>query len=173
MPDRVEKGEIMELNIALLCVMVISSFWTVMARSLIRAMLGLALTSLSIVVLMFRLDSPLAGVFELSVCTGLITVIFAATVSLTKPLNNKEIVARTKSRLKRFWFLPVLAILGGVLAFFFLRLPEFFQLPPETGQADVRNILWNLRHLDVIGQIVVVLAGAFGVLVLFKEIKNK
>jgi len=31
------------------------------------------------------------------------------------------------------------------------------------SENDVRIILWNLRHLDMLGQIVILLAGAFGV----------
>jgi multisubunit Na+/H+ antiporter MnhB subunit len=45
---------------------------------------------------------------------------------------------------------------------------------PQAGRAqDVRNILWNLRHADVLGQIIVLLAGAFSVVVFFKEEKKK
>jgi ethanolamine transporter EutH len=32
--------------------------------------------------------------------------------------------------------------------------------------------LWKLRHLDLLGQIAILLAGAFGVVTLFKEWKN-
>jgi hypothetical protein len=33
----------------------------------------------------------------------------------------------------------------------------------------VREVLWMERHLDLFGQIAVLLAGAFGVVVLFKH----
>jgi ethanolamine transporter EutH len=34
-------------------------------------------------------------------------------------------------------------------------------------------VLWYLRRLDLLGQIVILLAGAFGVVMLFKERKNE
>ena len=154
--------------------MILAGFWTGMARSLLRAMIGLAITSIAIVILMFLLDAQLAGVFELSVCAGLITVIFISTVSVTKPMNNKEIIERTESRIKRFWPLPLISIVGGSLIYFLLSQKTITVLSNAgVNEPDVRTILWNLRHLDLIGQIVIVIAGAFGVLILFREIKNK
>jgi multisubunit Na+/H+ antiporter MnhB subunit len=34
---------------------------------------------------------------------------------------------------------------------------------------EAKEILWNVRHLDILGQVIVLLAGAFGVAILFKE----
>jgi len=45
--------------------------------------------------------------------------------------------------------------------------------PAGAGPKDVRDVLWHLRHLDVLGQIVILLAGAFGVVVLLKESKRE
>jgi NADH:ubiquinone oxidoreductase subunit 6 (subunit J) len=164
----------MELIIIVLSMGTIAALWTVLARSLLRAMFGLAVTSIAIVILMFSLDSQLAGVFELSVCVGLITVIFAATVSLTKPMSNKELTERTKSRLRRFWPVPIIALAGGACVFLFLN-NTIIPIPPvaEGVAQDVRTVLWNDRHLDLLGQIGIMIAGAFGVLLLFREIKNK
>jgi NADH-quinone oxidoreductase subunit J len=162
------------LMIVVLSIGTVAALWTVMARSLLRAMLGLAVTSIAIVILMFSLEAPLAGVFELSVCVGLITVIFVATVSLTKPMNNKELIERTKSRFKRFWPAPLIALAAGSCVFLFLG-QSIIPVPPAgtVPVEDVRVILWNQRHLDLLGQIVIMIAGAFGVLLLFREIKNK
>jgi hypothetical protein len=41
------------------------------------------------------------------------------------------------------------------------------------AQADVRNVLWNLRQLDVLGQVIMLLAGIFGVVILFREAGKK
>ncbi len=68
-------------------------------------------------------------------------------------------------------FLPVIVILAGV-ALYRLHIPFDFNLPAAPTANDVRNIIWNLRHLDLLGQIVILLAGAFGVVALFKEYGN-
>jgi hypothetical protein len=42
-------------------------------------------------------------------------------------------------------------------------------LPVPGAEGDVRVVLWNLRQLDLFGQILIILAGVIGVLVLFKR----
>ena len=42
-------------------------------------------------------------------------------------------------------------------------------MPLPDGGGDVRTVLWNVRQLDLFGQILILLAGVFGVLVLFKR----
>ena len=51
--------------------------------------------------------------------------------------------------------------------------PLDFKLPVPDLEGDVRRVLWNQRHLDLLGQIVILLAAVFGVLVLFKESKDE
>ena len=46
-------------------------------------------------------------------------------------------------------------------------------MPAKAAQSDVRDVLWNSRQLDIFGQIVVLLAGVFGIVLLFKETKKK
>jgi NADH-quinone oxidoreductase subunit J len=139
-----------------------------MTVRLLRSVIGLAITSVVLTIIMFKLDSPLAAVFELSVCAGLISAIFISVIGLTQRLSQEQLVERRKERLAKFWLLPVILVLAGV-ALTQLRIPlDFSQLQaPQVN--DVRNILWNLRHLDLLGQIVILLAGAFGVITLFKE----
>jgi hypothetical protein len=61
----------------------------------------------------------------------------------------------------------------GLLLSRYLLTPQFtlIALEPVKG-VDVRNLLWNTRHLDLFGQVVMLLAGALGVVVLFKESKK-
>lgn len=159
-------------DIILLTAMVVASSWTVMTRSLLKSTIGLAATSAIITILMFRLDSPFAAVFELSVCTGLITAVFVSTISLVKPLTHKEIVKLSKDRIKRFWYLPVIMVVAGIMLMF-LNIPADFKMPAKAVESDVRNVLWNSRQVDIFGQIVVLLAGVFGIVLLFKETKKK
>lgn len=161
----------MQLNIALLIAMLLTALWSVMGRSLLKATIGLAITSAIITILMFRLECPLAAVFELSVCAGLITVVFISTISLTKPLTHKEIVEMSRERWKRYWPLPVIVTAVGI-GLAFLNLPKDFPLFHAGPGPDVRTVLWNLRQLDLFGQIVIIIAGAIGIVVLFEEKKS-
>ena len=113
----------MAINILLLVLMLIASLWTVMGRSLLKATIGLAVTSAALSVIIFRLNSPIAAVFELSVCTGLMTVVFVSTISLTKPLTHKDIIRLSTKRMKRFWYLPVIVIIAAI-ALIFVRIPK-------------------------------------------------
>ena len=160
------------VDIILLTAMVVAALWTVMTRSLLKSAIGLAFTSAIITIIMFRLNSPFAAVFELSVCAGLITAVFVSTISLVKPLTHKQIVQLSKDRIKRFWYLPVIVILAGVILIF-LKIPSDISMPPAALEHDARNVLWNSRQIDIFGQIVVLLAGVFGIVLLFKEIKDK
>jgi NADH-quinone oxidoreductase subunit J len=161
----------MKINLIILIAMTLAALWTVMSRSLLRAGLGLALTSAILSVIIFRLNAPLAAVFELSVCAGLISVIFITTISLTQPLTWPEIYDHARRRLRRFWALPLILI--AIVALFLTLAPEFnVTYPPAEIESDVRNVMWYLRPLDLIGQLIVLLAGAYGVVILFREKKK-
>jgi len=160
------------IDIILLTAMVVAALWTVMTRSLLKSTIGLAVTSAIITIIMFRLNSPLAAVFELSVCTGLITAVFISTISLVKPLTHKQIVQLSKDRIKRFWYLPLIVIVTGI-ALIYLKAPAPFEFPAAAVETDVRRVLWNSRQLDLFGQIAVLLAGVFGIVILFKETRKK
>ena len=162
----------MQLNLFILIVLLAASLWTVMTRSIIRSAIGLALSSVILTIIMFRLNSPLAAVFELSVCAGLISVLFVTTISLTHPQTQQQILQHMKERLSRFWYLPVVIIVLGVLLFS-LKISPRVTLPVPEIAKDVRSVLWNIRRIDLIGQMAILLTGVFGVVVLFKEKTKK
>ena len=152
-----------------------------MARLILRSCpggiaIGLAVTSILLTVLMFMLGAGLAAVFELSVCAGLITVVFVSTIAMTQPSSKSELLEKTRHRMRRYWFLPVIIVaVGAVLAW--LSIGATVSLPaPAAGDAtsglDVKQVLWGLRQTDLVGQVIVILAGVFGVIVLFKERKT-
>ncbi len=161
----------MEINSVLLICLLLASLWTVMTVRLVRAVVGLGLTSAILSIIMFRLDSPLAAVFELSVCAGLISVIFVTTVSFTQRLTQDRLRMRKKERLAKFWLLPFIIVIVAVLLYNYTK-PANFARPPAAQNEDVRYILWNKRHLDLLGQIAALLVAAVGVVVLFKEQKK-
>lgn len=158
----------MTVNIILGVALVLAALWTVMTTRLLRSVIGLALTSVILTIIMFKLNSPLAAVFELSVCAGLISAIFISCIGLTQRLSEEQFAERQKERLSKFWLLPVILVLTGV-ALYQLHIPLDLHLQAAPTENDVRIVLWNLRHLDLVGQIVILLAGAFGVVALFKD----
>jgi NADH-quinone oxidoreductase subunit J len=153
-----------EILVALLA---LAALWTVQT-SILRAAVGLALVSVLVTLLVFEMGAPLAAVFELSVCAGLITVVFASTVSMTRPLDPAEAARCRERRKKRFHPAFFLVALAGV-ALWATGYALEVSAPPPAGQPGVREVLWGLRRLDLVGQIVVLFVGVFAVVVLFKE----
>jgi NADH:ubiquinone oxidoreductase subunit 6 (subunit J) len=158
------------VDVMLIVALVAAALWTVMTARLLRAVVALAVTSVLITALMFRLRSPIAGVFELSVCAGLIPAILITTISLTQRLDAEQLIARKRQKLKQYWPLPILVIVAAILLSLLnvsLDFPAI--LPPPAKEEDVRTSLWALRHVDLLGQIVILLAGALAVVVLVRE----
>ncbi len=157
----------------LLGLVVASALWAVLAPTLLRGAIALALTSALVTILMFQMDAPLAGVFELSVCAGLITVVFVSTISLTRPRGEAQAQERAEQR--RRAFLPLVGVAFGLGALLWAGgyvLEAGAVAAPPSGAAaalGVREALWNVRRLDLLGQLIVIFAGVFGVVILFKE----
>jgi len=76
------------LTIAVLGLALLLALWAVMTRLLMRAVIGLAGASVCVSILMFSLGASLAAVFELSVCAGLISVVFVSTVAMPQPATG-------------------------------------------------------------------------------------
>lgn len=161
----------MEINLVLLICLLLAGLWTVMTIRLVRAVVGLGLTSAILSIVMFRLSSPLAAVFELSVCAGLISVIFVTTVSFTQRLTQDRLRIRRKERFAKFWLLPFIIVIAAALLYSCTKPANFAALPAVQNE-DVRSLLWNKRHLDLLGQIAALLVAAVGVVALFKEQKK-
>jgi len=147
-----------------LALMAVAALWTIQAQ-ILRAVIGLALVSVLLTVLMFQMGAPLAGVFELSVCAGLITVVFVSTISLTRPfVQKRDGLARTRR------FHPFILFVASVGALLWIG-SYGLDVTPEVAEApaDASQVLWSLRRLDLLGQAIVMLVGVFGVVVLFKR----
>jgi NADH-quinone oxidoreductase subunit J len=157
------------IDIVLLTLLVLAAAWSVLSTRLLRAVIGLAVASVLVTLLVFRLDSPLAAVFELSVCAGLISAVFLGAITLSQLETDQNIAEQAKERIRRYWYLPVLLLLVGV-AIIHKTLPSIPDVP--VVNEDVRQVLWTSRHLDLLGQVVILVAGAFGVTILFKEARK-
>lgn len=158
------------MTIDLICAALMLAFgvYAVVSRSILRSAIGLALASVCLASMFYAMGAKLTAVFEVSVCSGLVTVIFIAGVSLShSPKVELQSEYRDKERNR---YLPVLLIAAGALmiAGALLLGGEPLTFAPDSG-ADVRNVLWNERQADVWGQIAAILCGGVAVAVLFRE----
>lgn len=62
----------------------------VLAENLIRAAVALGIGSAALAALLFVLNAPYAGGFELSVGAGLISVLFIVAISLTESMGGQH-----------------------------------------------------------------------------------
>ncbi len=158
--------------ILLLAGLVVSAVVCIMLRDLLKASIALAFVSAILSVIMFLMNAPLAAVFELSVCAGLITVVFISAISMTRLRSKEEIAQMQKERRKRFALLPVILIVLLTAALFAIW-PHLDALIPYTAApmsaVTEQNFFWNKRQADLLGQIIIILAGVYGVLIFFKE----
>ncbi len=150
--------------------LVLVALWTVQT-TIMRAAIGLALTSVVLTLLLFHMGAPLAAVFELSVCAGLITVLFFSTIGMTRPLDEAGRRVERKTLSKRFHPAFAVCAVVGVLLWGSGYVLEI--APPQGDSPAVRDVLWGVRQLDLVGQILVMFVGVFGVVVLFKERKKE
>jgi len=157
--------------ILLLAGLVVSALICVIIQSLVKASIALALVSALQAVIMFIMGAHLAAVFELSVCSGLITVVFISAVSMTKISSKEELEIKEKARHRRFIPLPAILAALLVISLFVIRpyldvLIPYVAAPPNTVTEP--DVFWNKRQADLLGQILIVLIGVYGVLIFFK-----
>jgi len=156
--------------------MTLCALWAVMATDILKSALGLALASVFLSIAMFMMDSPLAGVFELSVCAGLITVVFISAISMIKPeghTRSEDLLSRRNRRLQKYLPLPCLLVVACILLWMIrMELPAFSIA--DAFPRKLSEVMWDERRADIAGQAIIILIGVFGIVVLFKEyIKRK
>jgi NADH-quinone oxidoreductase subunit J len=71
-------------------IMLAGAMVAVLAKNLIRAAVALGIGSAALAVLLFALNAPYAGGFELSVGAGLISVLFIVAISLTESMGGQR-----------------------------------------------------------------------------------
>lgn len=154
--------------------LVVFAVCAVMVKDLLKSAIALGITSGILSIIMFLMKSYLAAAFELSVCAGLITVVFISTISLTKPQTDEEAAASAKQRIKRYIYLPFLLLAIGLLLFLFRsHINVNLAAHPAGSELSVQETIWNTRRTDIVGQIIIMLAGVFGVVILFKGRDSK
>ena len=135
------------------------ALWAVMARKLLVSAIMLALVSVCVSLIFFDFGAPWAGVFELSVCAGRITVLFVGAVSLIRAEDEK----RPENR-ARFYALPFAAAIFAIAAWFYL--PAFVEelaagAKIGSGGGSIGRALWGMRRPDLLGQVLMLAAGVF------------
>jgi NADH-quinone oxidoreductase subunit J len=138
-------------------------------KDLLYVAVSLATISAILALVLFQFGANIAGVFELSVCAGLITVLFIATISLTKDSDMKG-----ESRLPSY-FIPLFVLIFIGMDFFIMQWLARSVLPATVPQSagTFQKVFWELRGADILGQVALILAGVFGILSLFRLKKEK
>jgi NADH-quinone oxidoreductase subunit J len=149
---------------ALLGLLVLFSIGCCIFKDLLYVAISLAITSAVLALVLFKFSANIAGVFELSVCAGLITVFFVATVSLTKDSDQK-----TETRLPSY-FIPLFVLIFIGFDYFLVqwlaRSLPMLTISPATS--SFQRVFWEMRSADILGQVTLILAGVFGILALFR-----
>jgi NADH-quinone oxidoreductase subunit J len=151
---------------AFLGLLVFFSIGCCLFRDLLYVAISLAITSVLMALVLFYFGANIAGVFELSVCAGLITVLFVATVSLTKDSDQKS-----ETRLPVYFAPLFLLIFIGLDVFIVQWLARSILssgVPAVPSTSTFQEVFWGQRSADMLGQVSLILAGVFGILALFR-----
>ncbi len=157
------------MHLFLLIGLVAFSILAVLSRDLLKSAIYLAVASIFLALIFFMMNAVYAGVFEVSVVAGLITVLFITAIALTR---NDGDVSESKRHLVIFpLFFAGLAVIDILVMKKLLG-----QIPAIVGSESgtFSEMLWNKRTFDLIGQIGAIFAGVLAVLALFRqEIKSR
>ena len=154
----------MTLLIGCLALLVLSVVLLGVLRDLLYAAASLAAASVLLSIVLFQFGANIAAAFELSVCAGLITVLFVSTVSLTMDSDQK-----TEAKLPAVFLLPMLALFAGLAYFLVHWLACALPTPATQVQAlTFQEAFWGQRTTDILGQISLVLVGVFGLLAILR-----
>ena len=159
------------IPIVLLASLIMAMLLTLMMKNLVKSAISLSVLSAILSIIMFLMKLPLAAVFELSVCAGLVTVLFISTISITRQKDSEEISQLKKKRKKRFLALPFILVAITIILFFAwpsISKNLILSNVPHIN-STVQDVLWYGRQVDILGQIIIILAGVFGIVLLFKE----
>jgi NADH-quinone oxidoreductase subunit J len=152
------------LHILLLAGLVAFCVVAVLSRDLLKSAISLAVASVFLALVFFDMGAAYAGVFEVSVVAGLITVLFITAIALTR--NDGDV---QEGKAHRFVFPLFFLALAAIDLLVMKRL--LGQVPSIQGSesGSFGEVLWNQRTFDLIGQVGVIFAGVLAVLALFRS----
>ena len=151
-------------QILILIGMLLCAVMAIRTQKLLISALWLAGASALVALWMYILGAPEIAVIELSVGAGLVTVLFVFAINISGEggAQGKEILPRSVS-----WVLVILSI--GLLAWFSLSGAFPASAAPDGSLFKVD--FWQNRAADVLLQIVIIFAGALGILGLLADNK--
>lgn len=152
--------------------MLVFGVYAVMSRSIIRSAIGLALCSACLSMAFYNMGAATAAMFELSVCSGLVTVVFIAGISFSH--TPKAELMKEYNDTKRSMGLPVLLIAVGaaMIAAALIVGGEGLEMT-LIDDSGATELLWGSRQADVWGQMAAILCGGVAITVLFREEKKR
>jgi NADH-quinone oxidoreductase subunit J len=161
----------MTYHLALFILVIILAIIAVMTKNIFFSAIILAFISIGVSLILFTFTSPWAAVFELSVCAGLITLLFISVISLVQKEKRTVQEDRTK-----FTLFPFVLLIIAVLCWFYIV--PLFESASKYPHLNIHNyplgqIIWKDRVFDLIGQIAIFAAGAFAIKSLFYRNKQK
>jgi len=160
----------MTYHILLFVLVTVLAVAAVMAKGLLASAILLASVSVVASLILFNFSAPWAAVFELSVCAGLITVLFISAVTLVK---RHDPASETRTA---FHVMPLVMAIAAIGAWFY-AMPFFESLESWARFGSRSNtlgsIIWDVRRFDLLGQVSVLAAGVFVINSLFPRRKTQ
>jgi uncharacterized MnhB-related membrane protein len=152
-------------QILILVGMLLCAIMAVRAQKLLISALWLAGSSALVALWIYILGAPEIAVIELSVGAGLVTVLFVFAINIAGEggVSPRALISRTVS-----WALVIISI--GLLAWF--NLSGVLPVAASGGGVPFKVEFWQNRSADVLLQIVLIFAGALGILGLLAEGKS-
>lgn len=140
----------------LVIAILICAYRAMRAARLINVTIWLAVTSALVSVLIYILGAPEVAVIELSVGSGLVTVLFVFSFSITGDTTSDE-----KSLVPHVLVWALVVAVVALLSWLLLPTKELASLASEP---NFGTTLWRWRGLDVVVQMVLIFAGVMGLL---------
>lgn len=145
---------------------IISAVQAIRVKRLISSALWLAGTSALLSISFYLLGAPTVAAIELSVGAGLVTVLFVFAINIAgeEAWNLHSLLPRP---LAAGLVILAAALLGGFIIPVLPIATPVANIPVE--EPPMAFVLWRLRGLDVLVQIVLIFSGVMGLLGLLAE----
>lgn len=145
------------MMISLLFIILISSLFAIFASRMLIAVLSLGIVSALTSIMLYLVGATTIAVVELSVGTGLATVLMVFVITMIGDEHERPI-------LNPIAILFILIVFVGIV---FLTIP-MLPTPEMIVDVDIRTMIWQMRGLDWLPQIALMFVGTLGALALSK-----